>query len=298
MDNLAGSKLLETQSYAMTAIKAADGILIFTANDVHRMTYVGAPYAYGITQIGASCGPLSPRAVVAIGSAVVWPGTQTFWSYSGNVQPIDCDVGDWFFSLLNRDMIGRVFGSPNPEFSEFWWDWPDEDSTECNRYLAVNYADRARPWTIGMRSRTAADLSGTMDRPILGGFLPDQTGSLFLHEYGWTDDGRPRAGAGGNHSIYAESGNIVAGESDKRFHVQQLVFDAAAPAGAIGYRFFVREEPADPDEYEAGPYTEIHGGLMDVRFSGRIVRMRMEALLDVPFALGRPRLEMRIGGQR
>ena len=51
--NLAGSKLLVTQSYAMTAIKVATGILIFTANDVHLMQYVGTPYAYGIVQVAA-----------------------------------------------------------------------------------------------------------------------------------------------------------------------------------------------------------------------------------------------------
>jgi hypothetical protein len=187
-----------------------------------------------------------------------------------------------------------VFGSPNPAFSEFWWDWPDEGASECNRYLAFNYADPGKPWTIGMRTRTAADPSGAIDFPVLGGALPDGTGSLFLHEYGWTDNGLPRTG-----TVYAESGAIVAGEGDKRFHVKQLVFDVAAPAGTVGYTFFVREQPGDDaGEFESGPYTEVHGGLMDVRFSGRTVRMRMEALIDGPFAVGRPRLDIRPGGRR
>lgn len=294
--NLAGSKLLVTQSYAMTATKVSDGILIFTANDVHKMTYVGAPYAYGITQIGFGCGPLSLRAVVAIGSVVVWPGAQTFWGYSGNVQSVPCDVGDWFYSLLNRDMVGRVFGSPNPAFSEFVWDWPDEGATECNRYLIFNYGDPSKPWAIGTRNRTAADPSGTMDNPILGGYLADHTGSIFLHEWGWLDNGRPRAGAG---AIYAESGAIYFGEGDKRFHCKQLVMDVAAPTGALSYTFFVREEPGDSaNEFEAGPYTEVHDGLLDTRFSGRSVRMRLQALEDGPFAVGRPRLDIRQGGRR
>jgi hypothetical protein len=295
--NLAGSKLLQTQSYVMTAKKVSDGILIFTANDVHKMTYVGAPYAYGIVQIGSGCGPMSLRAVVAIGSVVVWPGVQTgFWGYAGNVQPIQCDVGDWFYSLVNRDMVGRVFGSPNQAFSEAWWDWPDEGATECNRYLIFNYADPGKPWAIGTRNRTAADPSGTMDYPVLGGYLADQTGSLFLHEFGWTNNGQMRAVS---HGIYAESGNIVAGEGDKRFHVKQVVFDSAPPQGVLGYSFYVREEPGDEaGEFEAGLYTDTHGGLMDVRFSGRSVRMRMVALQDGPFSVGRPRLEVRQGGRR
>ena len=294
--NLAGEKLLVTQSYAMTAKKVGDGILIFTANDVHKMQYVGAPYAYGITQIASGCGPMSLRAVVAIGSVVIWPGLQNFWGYVGNVQPVNCDVQDWFFSLVNRSMVGRVFGSPNPAFSEFWWDWPDEGSTECNRYLIFNYADPGKPWSIGTRNRTAADPSGSMDYPVLGGYLADQSGSLFLHEFGLSNNGQPRAVSGG---IYAESGAIYFSEGETRFHCKQVVSDAAPQTGAVGYTFFVREEPGDDaGEFEAGPYVEAHNGLVDIRFSGRSVRMRIEALADIQFSVGRPRLIIRQGGRR
>jgi hypothetical protein len=290
--NMAGDKLLATQSYAMTAIKIADSILLFTGNDLHKMTYVGPPYAYGIVEIASGCGPISPRAVVRIGSNVAWPGLQTFWAYAGSVQPMKCEVDDWFFSLVNRQMVGRVFGSPNPAFSELFWDWPDEGANECNRYIAVNYADQSRPWTIGVRTRTAADGTGTMDNPILAG--PAGSGAcLYIHEFGWLDDGVPRASTG---AVYAESGNIVLAEGDNRFHVRQLVLDAAAPSG-LGYRFLTREQPQS-EEHDTGLYTETHGGLMDVRFSGRHVRMRMEALADEPFAVGRPRLSIRKGGRR
>lgn len=291
--NLAGDKLLATQSYVMTAAKVSDGILLFTANDVHKVTYVGAPYAYGIVQIASGCGPMSLRAVVQVGNTVAWPGQQTFWGYAGSVQPMPCDVQDWFFSLVNRQMAGRVFGSPNPAFSELWWDFPDEGALECNRYVAVNFGDQSRPWTIGVRSRTAADWSGTMDNPILAGPAPGGA-CLYLHEYGWTSSGLPRAPTG---SIYAESGSIVMGDGDIRFHVKQLVMDAAANDDMIGYRFLCREQ-ANGSERDTGLYTVTHNGLMDMRFSGRSIRMRMEALQDGPFAIGRPRLEVRKGGRR
>ena len=292
LTNLAGSKRLVTQSYVMSAYKVNDGVLIFTANDVHKMQYVGAPYAYGIVSIATGCGPLSLRSVIGVGSFVAWPGLQTFWTYSGTVQPLRCDVQDWFFSLVNRQKVGRVFGSPNPSFTELWWDWPDEGSEECNRYIAVNYSDPARPWTIGVRARTAGDPTGTMDFPVLAGPL-GAGGSLFLHEYGWTNNGAPRAPMG---EVYAESGNITLGEGDKRFHVKQMVIDEDSSAG-LGFRFFPREQPQS-SEYDTGLHTVTHGGLMDLRFSGRSVRMRLEALVDEPFAVGRPRLEMRAGGRR
>jgi hypothetical protein len=294
--NLAGAKLLQTQSYAMTAVKVSDGVLIFTANDCHKMSYVGAPYAYGIVQIASGCGPISSRCVVGVGSFLAWPGLQSFWAYNGNVQPLPCDVGDWFFSLLNRQMVGRTFGSPNPAFSELWWDWCDEGALECNRYIAINYGDPKRPWTIGVRQRTCGDPTGTMDYPVIGGPADAGGGCLYLHEYGWSDNGAPRAAVG---EVYAEGGAIVLGEGDRRFHVLQLVFDAACSFDdMLGYRFFVREQPYDENEFDTGLYTAIHNGLMDMRFSGRTARMRMEATADGPFAVGRPRLEVKQGGRR
>lgn len=295
--NLAGSKRLQTQSYCMTAVKVGQGILIYTANDVHLMTYVGPPYGYGIAQIGAGCGPISLRAVVQIGSFVVWPGLQGFWAYAGNIQPFPSDVQDWMFSLVNRTMVGRVFGSPNPTFSELWWDWPDEGSLECNRYVAVNYNDPQRPWTIGTRARTAADPTGTMDYPLLGGPLGNG-GALFLHEYGMLSNGASRALAG---EIYAETGSIVLGEGDSRYHVKQLIFDAASTGdpgtGGLGFRFFVAEQPY-ADEFDTGLYTVMHDGLVDMRFSGRSARMRVEALNDQPWALGKMRLDIQKAGRR
>lgn len=300
--NLAGSQELQTQAYVLTAMRVSDGTLIWTSNDVHKMRYVGPPYAYGIAQIASGCAPISARAPVAIGSFVAWPGLQSFWGYSGNVQALPCDVGDWFFSLINRQMVGRIFGSPNPTFSELWWDWPDEGALECNRYIALNYSDQPRTWIIGTRTRTAADQAGTMDYPILGGPL-GSAHSLYLHEYGMTDNGTPRAA---NGMIYLESGNITLGEGDKRYHVKQVILDSWSngPLGrgsepVFGYRFFVREQPHDVEgEWNTGVYTVGHDGLLDVRFSGRSVRMRLEARTDEAFAVGKPRLEIRPGGRR
>jgi hypothetical protein len=298
--NLAGSKELVTQAYALNGLKLPQGLLIFTSNDCHLMQYVGPPFAYGIYQIGAGCGPISLRAAIAIGSFAAWPSLQAFWSYNGyTVSPMQCDVQDWFYSIINRNMAGRLFGSPNPAYAELWWDWPSEDALDNNRYIAVNYVDPQRPWTIGMRNRTCGDVAGTMDSPLLGGVPPAGGGGIFMHEYGWTDNGAPRAAAG---LVYAESGAIVLGEGDRRYHCTQLVFDAATlppDSPVIAYDFTVREQPGDAgSEFIAGPYTEVVNGLMDMRWSGRTARMRMMATDDLPWAVGKARLQIKQGGFR
>jgi hypothetical protein len=256
--------------------------------------------------VAAGCGPLSLRAPTSIGSMAVWPSLQNWWLWNGNCQPLSCDVKDWFFSLLNQGGHGRMFGAVNPQFAELWWFWPDESSSECNRYIALNYgisgtvnygATNQFFWIIGQKERTAADRLGVLDHPILAGPSGAQA-SLFFEEYGWTDDGTPRAAAG---EIYAETGAIVMGEGDIRWHCRQVVFDGAVADPdnlPFGFRFYVREQASSPVEQDTGLYTVSHDGLMDVRFSGRSVRMRIEATQDVPWALGKTRLEARKGGRR
>jgi len=281
VDNLAGSKLLETEGRAIAAVKTAGGNLIFTDNDVHLLAYVGPPYAYGIKKVGANCGAASRRAIAFAGDTVKWMGQQAFWQYSGTVTPLPCEVGDWLFSLINRTTVGRVFAAPNPTFTEIWWFWPDEGSDECNRYVAQNYGEQGTPWSIGQQHRTAADTRASMTLPVMGG----SDGKLYLHEFGWLDNGASRVG-----QIYIETADVMlSAETDQRMHVRQVKPDFVGPATRIGFRFFSWEQPDGP-QFDTGLYPVLNdSGLVDVRFSGRGCRMRIEAIEDGPFALGRTR---------
>jgi hypothetical protein len=290
VDNMAGDEQLETEGRPLTALRVVGGNLIFTDNDVHLMKYVGPPYAYGINKIGANCGPISRRAISQAALQTAWMGLQTFWQYNGSVVPMQCDVGDWLFSLINRDMIGRVFASPNPTFAEHWFFWPGEGSTECNRYVAVNYADPSAPWMIGLMDRTAADFKNAMLRPILAG--PD--GQVYIHEFGMTDNGASRVG-----QVYVETGDFtLVANGEARFHVTQIIEDFTGPANAMGYRFLIWEETDGP-EYDTGLFPVINNsGRTDARFSCRGLRMRIEATADVPFAIGKTILLTTPGGSR
>jgi hypothetical protein len=68
----------------------------------------------------------------------------------------------------------------------------------------------------------------------------------------------------------------------------------------VGWQFFCREQPFNAAGETATPlYSTVQpNGLLDVRLSGRSVRMRMVALNDGPFALGRNRLVVKPAGQR
>ena len=100
--------------------------------------------------------------------------------------------------------------------------------------------------------------------------------------------------------VYAESGAIVIGEGDRRYHCRQVIPDAAVSVDQmLGFRFFTREEPMGV-EHQTGAFQHVWHMMacFDVRFSARTCRMRIEALADGPFALGRSRLDLKAGGSR
>jgi hypothetical protein len=292
--NSAGSLLLETEARPLTGRRISQGTnLIFTDNDAHAFKFVGPPYYYGLNRLAVGCGLIAHRAISSIGQSVVWMGAQGFFEYAGTVQPKQCDVHDWLYSLINRQMIGRIFGFTNPAFREHWFYWPDEGAEECNRYVAMNYGEPKNPWVMGAEPRTAADWFGAMLRPIMGFAEDDGTGSLRMHEFGWTDNGVSRVG-----EIYAESAVIDVGEGDQRFHVVQIEQDFEGAPQQVAYRFFLKDR-AMGAERESGPYLiQRDDGLVDTRFSCRRMRMRIEAVQDGPFAIGHTRLQVKSGGRR
>jgi hypothetical protein len=294
ISNSAGNLLLETEARPLCGRRISQGFnMIFTDNDVHAFRFVGPPYWYGLNRLAIGCGSISQRAISSIGQQVVWMGAQGFFQYAGTVQPLTCDVHDWLYSLINRSMIGRIFGFTNPTFREHWFYFPDEGAQECNRYVAVNYGEPSLPWIIGEEERTSADWFGAMLRPIMGFAESDGTGSVRMHEFGWTDDGVSRVG-----EIYAETASIDVGEGDKRFHCTQIEQDFEGDPQALAYLFFLRERAAS-GETTAGPYPIIRtDGLVDARFSARRMRMRIQAVEDGPWAIGKTRLDIKPGGSR
>jgi hypothetical protein len=289
ISNQAGTLPVETEGRPLGGIRCPGGNLLFTDNDAHLLHFVGPPYVYGLNKVGANCGLLSRRAYNSAAGLVFWIGKKTFWQYGGAVTPVISEVADWLFSILNLDWAGRLFASSNPAFTEVWWHFPDEGGTECNRYVGMTYGPQSMTWIIGLLDRSAGDIKGAMDRPVLGG-----NAKLYLHEYGWLDDGASRVG-----TVYIESADIeLAPNGENRFHVTQVMHDYVGDLGAMGFRFFIQEE-TDGAEWDTGSYPVINGnGLTDVRFSARTMRMRVEGLTDTTFALGRTRLRSRLGGTR
>lgn len=284
--NLAGSLQLQSTGSGLAARRIAQGILIWCDDDVHLFSFVGAPYAYGLQRVGAGCGPIGPQAMCAMTGRTVWMGQQTFWQFDGIPRPLPSDVADYVFANINRNTQGRTVCAHNGEFPEIWWLWPDESSTEPNRYASWNYADNI--WQLGYLPRTAVTEPGAFGLPLMG----DLNGYLYQHEQGWTDNGNPRFS-----QIYAETGDIMLAEGDQGICVRSIYPDAVN-LNNMQFHFYGQWEPQDAlEDYGVFPY-ERADGVIDALFEARAIRMRIEAAADGPFELGRIRLDMTAGAGR
>lgn len=284
--NLAGSMQLQSTGAGLAARRVAQGILIWCDDDLHLLEFVGSPLAYGLAPVGRGCGPISPQAMCATVGRTVWMGQQCFWSFQGVPEVLPSDVADYVFSNINRQTQGRTVAYHNGEFSEIWWHWPDESSVDPNRYVLWNYAENT--WSIGYLARTGVGEPGAFGLPLAG----DAGGIVYQHEQGWTDNGNPRFS-----QIYCESGDIQLGEGDQGVVVRSVVPDAINLKN-MQFHFYGQWEPEDVlEDYGVYPY-ERNDGLIDALFDARAVRMRIEAVADGPWTLGRVRLDMVPGAGR
>lgn len=287
--NMAGTLRLETEGKPLNLRKATGGYLVFTSNDVHLLKYAGFPYGYGVSRVGENCGLLSRRGLSGSGSSALWVSPQCLWQWNGSVLPLLTEVSDFMFSTMNREMVGRVFAFPNSGFTEHWIFYPSEGSLENDRYIALDYTHPDRAASVGALGRTCGDPHGAFLRPVLGA----SDGKVYLHEYGWTANGASRVG-----QVYAETGDIMLGEGEARYHVAGINHDFSGPTNRIGFRFKTWEKPDGPTQ-DTGVLAVVNAtGRIDTRFSCRGMRMRIEQTSDGPWALGRTQLLQRIGGPR
>jgi hypothetical protein len=265
-----------------------EGHLLFSEDEVWLVRYVGQPYIYGVTRIADGAKPISSAAVVSYGGRAMWMGQEGFWKYEGGfVQPVACDVADYIFSNLNRDLSAvRVCGSGNRIFAELWWDYPSGTSSENDRYVIYNFAEGW--WSIGSRARTAASDSVVYTKPLAFG----TDGYLYRHETGWLASDTTRLG-----TVWAETGAITLEGGSKFMHVVQGQLDTGETPGAVRMRAYTRETRDGPDT-SFGPYVPRDDGYMDCRFGGRDLRLRFEGVADDDWSVGNLLLDFVPGGER
>ena len=277
--NQAGDLRIQTNGTILKGLRTRGQSLILTTEDAHAMTFQGLPFVYGIERVGTSCGLIAANAAVSVDAGVFWMGQRSFHVYAGgSVQTLPCEVGDYVFSDMNADQRSKVSAVVNSEWNEIWWFYPSNNSTECDRYVAYDYAENV--WLTGNLARTAGVDRGVFRQPMYIG----TTGILYEHETGTNYD---------TSTPFAETGPISIGNGDNVMQIVEMIPDEKTQ-GDVTAKFKTRFYP-NAAETTHGPFNMSNP--TSVRFQGRQVRMRVEGS-SADWRVGVMRLDARAGGRR
>jgi hypothetical protein len=278
--NQAGAQILQTSGQIMAAQRGRGQTLIFTDLDMHRMTYVGAPFVYSTEKVAEACGLVSRKAVTTVDAGTFWMGHKSFFFYNGsNVQELKCDVKDYVFGDINSAQISKSWSMALGQQGEIWWFYCSSGSNEIDRYVSYDY--KQGHWMTGALSRTCGADRGVFDHPL----MMSVGGTMYDHESGLNYEGA---------TVFAETGPFSIGSGDNLTKVTKLIPDELTQ-GDVTATFKTRLYP-NGSETSHGPFDMANP--TSVRFSGRQARMRVEGARLADWRVGVMRVEAVTGGKR
>ena len=138
--NQAGGYHIPTGSKIQRGFQGPTQQYWWTDIDLYVSQYVGAPFVYGFSKIGAGCGLIGSKAVAQLNSTIYWMSQKQFFmvSSSNAVQPIPCSVWDFIFQNMDWANIDNVEAAANSQFNEVTWFFPS--LTGDNSYQGQNNA--------------------------------------------------------------------------------------------------------------------------------------------------------------
>ena len=305
--NTAGGQRLTDGSQIITAVRSRGQILIFTDTSVHGQQYVGPPYTFGFTQLGANCGCIGPHAAVDVNGLAFWMGTEAFYLFDGTVKKLPCTVQDYVFKDINLVQGTKTHVGVNSQFNEVTWWYCSVTSDYIDRFVTYNYLENV--WSIGSMARTSWVDIGTYDKPLASEYLVSSTatptGSTI---YGLTA-GRSLVynqedGVNANGSAitsYIKSGYFDIGDGDTMLFMRRFVPDFKNQVGDLTVHLLLRAYPqatASPsslDPYVITPTTQ----KVDTRARGRQISIRIESDdVDDNWRYGTMRVDIQPDGLR
>lgn len=314
--NSAGDIIMSTGSQFITQIHAKQQIVIWTDISMYALAYVGAPYYFGLEQIGYGTSIIGPNAKSSVDDTVYWMGDTAFYRYNGRIEQLNCTVKDYIFSRLNTSQAQKIVSGTNLALGEVMWFYVSNSSPgpdyPIDSYVTYNYLQDI--WYYGSLSRSA-----WLDFAQEG--LPIATGEdsyLYNHEIG-NDDGSTNPAT--PITAYIESSPFEIEDGDSFVFVRQIFPDltfnnstGTSPPTATftisGYNYpgsgitdptSVNGFGPDTAAVTAVSTTELNQFTQQIslRMRARSVAVKLSSDgLGVSWRFGAPRFEVRTDGRR
>jgi hypothetical protein len=302
--NTAGSQRLTDGNQINAAVRSRGVILIYTDTALYQMQFIGPPFTFGFRQLGTNCGAVGINAAVDVNGIAYWMGNDSFFLFDGAVKKIPCSVQDYVFDDINNNALGDVFCAVNSDFNEVIWFYPSKNSTQIDRNVTYNYAEKI--WYIGTLARSSWADRGVYSNPYAAEFEASDTTAtistingvkegrtfVYLHEEGVNDDGAAM-------NCHVESGDIDVGDGDQFLSVSRFIPDFKNQVGEVDITVKSRPYPS-ASQRTHGPFTVTTSTTKkDTRIRGRQLALRVSSdAVDDKWRYGTIRFDGKPDGMR
>ena len=279
--NTAGSFRIQDGSKIITAVRSRNAVLVWTDTSLNALQFVGAPFTFNLTQIGANCGAVSLHCAVDVNGTAFWMSQNSFYKFDGAISKMPCSVQDYVFEDFSITNQPETYAAVNSEFNEVTWFYTSNSSTQIDRYVTYNYLEDC--WSTGSLSRTAWIDYGVYQKPYAtmyststAGTTPTVNGvtvgstTLYQQETG-TDDGVNAIDA------YIESGDFDIADGQPFLHIGRGIPNFKDLAGSVDLKINFKTYPSSTTPTSVTrtivPTTE----KFDIRGRGRQANIRIDS---------------------
>jgi hypothetical protein len=154
---------------------SSPAFLLWSTGNLNRATFNGSSTVFDYDDI-AEITIISSRCVVEFNGMAYWIGVDRFFMYNGVVQDLPNEFNrNWFFDNVNRNQLGKIWGTKISAFGEIIWHFPFGDSEECNATIIFNVFQGI--WYDNSIARTAGYFARVFQWPI---WASPEVSDLFL----------------------------------------------------------------------------------------------------------------------
>ena len=279
--NTAGSFRVQDGSKIITAVRSRNAVLVWTDTSLNALQFVGAPFTFNLTQIGANCGAVSLHSAVDVNGTAFWMSQNSFYKFDGAIAKMPCSVQDYVFEDFSITNQPETFAAVNSEFNEVTWFYTSNSATQIDRYVTYNYLEDC--WSTGSLARTTWLDYGVYQKPyateysttatannnVINGLTAGAT-TLYQHETG--NDNVTTA-----INAFIESGDFDIADGQPFLHIGRGIPNFKDLTGSVDLKINFKTYPSSTTTTSVTrtvvPTTE----KFDIRGRGRQANIRIDS---------------------
>ena len=303
--NEAGSLRISDGSRIVGAVKSTGQILVWTDTSLHGIQFVGTPFTFGLSQLGANAGLIAQHAAIEVNGRAYWMSDDAFYLYDGIVKKMPCSVQDFVFDDISYTNKHEIVVGLNTAYNEIIWYYPSTNATQIDRSVIYNYLEGT--WYTNSLGRTTWLGAYVYEKPIATEYKPTVTanvstilgltdGASFIYEH---ESGNNQAD-GTAITAFLETGSVEIADGDQLMSVNKLVPDLSNLSNTMTARLTLEQYPQSSSNVTSNASITSTTEKVSVRGRGRAVKIRYttNTVDDTPWRLGSQKLEMRADGRR